>query len=122
MLYDTLPQAIEFAAMLLAGAAMGAAALALSYVRRLMRAGLILSFVCDLFLGVLWAILACAALTIACRGRARVYHFAGMALGGALLYAALSPILRAFARFIGTCGAKAARRMGTWRVVRVLLK
>lgn len=122
MLYYTLSQPGEFAAMLLAGAAAGMIALAFSWLRRLMRAGFFLSLACDLLMGLMWAAVVCMSLVVACRGRARAYHFVGMALGCALFLAAVSPLSRAVGRALGRAARAAARRLMKNRLVRALLK
>jgi hypothetical protein len=122
MLYYTLPQAGEFAAMLLAGVLLGGIMLLFSWLRRLMRAGFFISLACDLLMGLLWAGVVCLALTIACRGRARAFHFAGMALGGALFLAAASPLTRAAGRTAARWGRRAAHALGKNRFVRALLR
>ena len=121
MLYYTLPQAGEFAAMLLAGAAVGMIALAFSWLRHLMRAGFFISLSCDVLMGLIWAIVVCAALVTACRGRARAYHFIGMALGCALFLAAMSPLTRAVGRALARAARAAARRLMKNRVARAVL-
>jgi hypothetical protein len=122
MLYYTLSQAGEFAAMLLAGVAVGMVALAFSWLRKLMRAGFFISLACDLLMGLFWAIVVCVSLVVACRGRARAYHFIGMALGCALFLAAMSPLSRAVGRALGRAASAAARRLGKNPFVRALLK
>lgn len=122
MLYYTLPQAGEFAAMLLSGVAAGMIALAFSWLRRLMRAGFFISLLCDLLMGLLWALVVSASLVAACRGRARAYHFVGMALGCALFLAAVSPLARAVGRALSRAARAAAARLSKNRFVRALLK
>ncbi len=122
MLYYTLPQAGEFAAMLLAGVAVGMIALAFSWLRRLMRAGFFISLACDLLMGLLWAIVVCVSLVVACRGRARAFHFIGMALGCALFLAAVSPLARAVGRGMGRIFRAVGRQLMKNGFVRALLR
>ncbi len=122
MLYYTLPQAGEFAAMLLAGVAVGMIALAFSWLRKLMRAGFFISLACDLLMGLLWAMVVCVSLVVACRGRARAFHFTGMALGCALFLAAVSPLARAAGRVFARAARTAARNLMKIRFVRALLR
>ena len=122
MLYYTLSQPGEFAAMLLAGVVAGMIALAFSWLRTLMRAGFFLSLACDLLMGLLWAMVVCVSLVVACRGRARAYHFIGMALGCALFLAAASPLSHAVGRTVQRIARAGARRLMKNRIVRALLK
>ena len=108
--------------MLLAGAAVGLVTLAFSWLRRLMRAGFLISLACDVLMGLLWAILVCASLVVACRGRARAFHFLGMALGCALFLAAVSPLARAIGRGVGRAARTCVRRLSTNRLIRAILR
>lgn len=122
MLYYTMPQAWEFAAMLLAGAFMGVISLGFTWLRRLMRAGVLLCLACDLFMGLSWAIVACLALTFACLGRIRFFHVLGMALGAFLFLAAASPFARAIGLKCARLARAAARALMKHRAIRALLK
>lgn len=81
MLYETVPQAAEFAAMVACGVAMGLVGALFRGIRRLMQAGFCLSLACDVLMGLVWAATACAALTLVCRGQARLFHFFAMVCG-----------------------------------------
>lgn len=122
MLYETVPQAAEFAAMVLCGVGMGLVGLLFRGLRRLMQAGFRLSLLCDLLMGTVWAALACAALTVICWGQARLFHFFAMICGMLLLRGAVSG---ATCSRIGNCAArirKTARRLLSRPVLRWLLR
>jgi len=110
MLYETISQGREFAALFSAGAALGAISLIFSGVRRLMRAGFWGNLICDCAMGFFWACIACAALTAACLGKARAFHILAMMSGGAFFMAAVSPALRRTAGNIARTAASAGRR------------
>lgn len=101
MLYYTISQGWEFAAMALCGAAMGAAALLFGGARRVMCVRLWGCLLCDALMGLVWAAIAAVALVAAARGQARAYHFLAMALGGALFMISVSPAARAVASHLG---------------------
>ncbi len=122
MLYYTLSQGWEFAAMAAAGAAMGAVALAFSALRHVMCVGIWGCLVCDCLMGLAWAAVACPALVAACRGDARAYHFLAMIAGAALFSAAVSPPARAAAARMRRCFGALRARLAASRLVRVLFK
>ena len=122
MLYETLGQGREFAAMVGAGAAMGAVSAGFAGLRRLMQAGKWLSLACDCAMGLVWGAEAAGALFMACRGEARAYHFLAMAAGGFMFMAGISPAARGF---FGKCGRmvrKMAEKMGWNRVLRAIFR
>lgn len=108
--------------MVLAGIAIGIIALVFSWLRKLMRAGFFISFACDVLMGLIWAIIACLALVVVCRGRARVFHYGAMILGCALFLAAVSPLARIIGRGIKKGARGMARRLMKIRLVRAILR
>lgn len=111
MLYETLSQGSEFAAMAGAGVLMGLIALIFAAARRLTRAGIAGAAILDILMGGCWALIACVSLTLACRGRARAYHFAAMAAGAYLLMAvSVAPLKRVW-RFVGRLSAAFALKI-----------
>lgn len=118
MLYYTLSQGWEFAAMTAAGAAMAAAAPGFAAARRLLRAGIFGSLLCDCLMGVVWAAIACFALVFTCRGQARAYHFLAMLCGAMLFSAAVSAPLKRLAG--GVYGV--FRGIAASRVMKVLFR
>lgn len=108
MLYETLSQGKEFAAMMAVGVVMGAAALAFRGLRRIMCMGKWGCLACDCIMGIVWAGIACLSLFMACRGAARAFHFLAMLSGGLLFQGLVSP---AACRFAGRI-FEGARRMG----------
>lgn len=122
MLYYTLSQSREFAAMTVAGAAMGALALVFAALRRLIRPGTPGTLLCDCVMGAAWAAIAALALTAACRGDARLYHFLAMASGGALFMGAASPAARAFSARLAALCRRALSRVSASRAARIIFK
>ena len=86
MLFATIGQWKVLVAMMVAGLLVGLVYDLLAALRRLLRAGPLLSLCADLAFGLLSALLLGGALTLADYGRARLYPFLG-ACAGAALYA-----------------------------------
>jgi hypothetical protein len=122
MLYYTLSQGWEFAAMAAAGAVMGSAALVFSALRHVMCVGKWGCLICDCLMGLVWAAVACFALVAACRGDARAYHFLAMAAGAALFMAAVSPAARAVAARLSRAFGALRSRLASSRLIRALFK
>ena len=122
MLYYTLSQGWEFAAMAVAGAVMGAVAVLFGGARRLMCVGIWGCLICDCLMGLVWALVACVALVAACRGQARAYHFLAMASGAALFMGAVSPAARAASRGAAAILRRIYTRAAAGRLARFLFK
>lgn len=122
MLYYTASQPLEFFALMLAGMALAAVSLIFSLTRRLICAGLWLSLVSDILMGVVWAVIVCFSLTLACRGRFRLYHLAAIAAGAALFHAAMAAPLSRIYRFFSHSASKMMARLRKNRVLRAILK
>lgn len=122
MLYYTASQPLEFIALMLAGMAVAAVSLLFSMARRLMCAGRWLSLASDILMGVVWAIILCFSLTLACRGRFRLYHLAAIAAGAALFHAAMAAPLSRICRFFRRAAAKILRCLRQNRVLRAVFK
>ena len=122
MLYYTVSQGWEFAAMAAAGAVMGAVAVLFGCARRLMCVGRWGCLLCDCLMGMVWALVACLALVAACRGQARAYHFLAMASGAALFMGAVSPAARAASRGLAAFFRRMCQRAAASRLIRALFK
>lgn len=122
MLYYTASQPLEFIALMLAGMAVAAVSLLFSMARRLMCAGRWLSLASDILMGVVWAIIVCFSLTLACRGRFRLYHLAAITAGAALFHAAMAAPLSRIYRFFRHSITKILARLRQNRVLRAIFK
>lgn len=122
MLYETLSQGWEFAAMALAGVIMGAAALVFCGIRRLMCVGKWGCLACDCVMGAVWAGIGCAALFMACRGAARMFHFLAMASGAALFCGLVSPAARLSGGKICRAAGRIAGKITGNRVFRAVFR
>lgn len=89
MLYITSSQIFEFPFMALAGMLMYLAAMLFGILRRLICAGMWLSTICDIFLGIVWAVILCIGVTAAAHGRIRAYHLLAAISGAAVIRLAL---------------------------------
>lgn len=89
MLYTTAYQAYEVPVMLLAGMGMAAAGLIFRWIRHVICAGPLLSLICDMLMGCVWAAVFLAGLTAANRGSLRLYHILSAAAGAMLFQAAI---------------------------------
>lgn len=122
MLYHTASQPLQFALMLLAGMLISAATLGFAALRRLMCAGVLLSLICDLFLGAVWAGIFCGALVIASRGSLRAFHILAACAGAALFHSALAvPAGQLLAKLHARLRRAGSRAMQL-RLFRILLK
>ena len=122
MLFATIGQWKVFVAMMAAGLLVGLVYDLLAALRRLLRAGPLLSLCADLAFGLLSALLLGGALTLADYGRARLYPFLGA--GAGLLLYALGPrrlggtLFRAFARKF----RRIWRRIVKFRPIKVIFR
>ena len=107
---------------MLAGMAMAAVSLLFSLARRLICAGRWLSLASDMLMGVVWAIILCLSLTLACRGRFRLYHLAAIMAGAALFHAAMAVPLSRVCVFLRRCVSRISARLRQNRVLRVIFK
>ena len=89
MLYETSSQALEAPLMVLAGMGMGGVSLLFQLVRHVLCAGIWLSLICDIIMGIIWSAIFCGALVMANRGNLRLYHMLSAGAGAALFQAAL---------------------------------
>lgn len=122
MLYHTSFQFPEFMALICAGMLMGAVSMLLSAIRRLICAGKLLTLASDLILGVLWAIIFCASITLTANGRLRIFHVIALATGAALFYFALTLPLRHACACVCRQISRLIKRMGGSRLCRILFK
>ncbi len=107
---------------MLAGMAVAAVSLLFSLARRLMCAGRWLSLASDILMGVVWAIIICFSLTLACRGRFRLYHLAAIAAGAALFHAAMAAPLSRIYSFFRRFFAKTLAHLRQNRILRAIFK
>ncbi len=96
MLYATASQALQVPLMILTGMLIGAVSLGFHAVRQLLCAGFWLSLICDIIMGLLWAVVFCAGVTIADSGRLRLFHVITAAVGTSIFYYAFSVPARRF--------------------------
>lgn len=122
MLYYTASQPLEFIALMLAGMAMAAVSLLFSLARRLICAGRWLSLASDMLMGVVWAVIVCLSLTLACRGRFRLYHLAAIMAGAALFHAAMAVPLSRICSCLHRCASRLLTCLRQNRVLRVIFK
>lgn len=117
MLYITSTHLLEFAFMLLTGMVLFGICLLFAALRRAMCAGIWLSLVCDILMGVIWAAIFSLAVTLASEGRIRLYHPLSAALGAAIAKGALCIPTGCYAGI-----RKQLRRLGETRFIRMLIK
>lgn len=122
MLFSTVGQWRVFVAMMVAGLLTGLLYGVFSLLRRLLRAGSLLSLAADLAFGVLSAVILGAALTFANRGEPRLYAFLGAGLGMALYFLGLHRLGRAVCRRIVRAIRQLFRRIAKFRLIKVIFR
>ncbi len=122
MLFSTVGQWRVFVAMMAAGLLVGLRYGAFSLLRRLLRAGPLLSLAADLAFGAFAAALLAGALTLANRGEMRLYALLGAGLGATIYFLGLHRLGRA------VCGriVRAIRQFFRWiakfRLIKVIFR
>ncbi|MBQ4090446.1 MAG: spore cortex biosynthesis protein YabQ [Clostridia bacterium] len=122
MLYETSSQALEAPLMVLAGMGMGGVSLLFQLVRHVLCAGVWLSLICDMLMGVIWSAIFCGALVIANRGNLRLYHILSACAGAALFQAALGVPVRTVCGKLCIKWKHMADKARQNRLIRALIK
>jgi len=122
MLYSTASQALEFPLLMLTGMLMAAVSLAFHTVRRLLCAGLCLSLICDIMMGILWALIYCAGIIAATGGQSRTYHILSAALGAGIFHGAMALPLRKSAALLHLLLCSCRKTVSKNRFFRAIFK
>jgi spore cortex biosynthesis protein YabQ len=115
-------QGVAFLYCAYVGMLLGVAFDTLSFVRRMIRAGKLVTALFDLFFWLLCSAAALYVLFVLSSGQVRVFLLAGMAAGGGLYAAGIHPILSSIRKRMSTKINSWSKRPGIWRLLAKLFR